>query len=103
MKKLSEIKPELLDYIFNYDQSNDYSKYAFERYSDNVVSIRKTSKFYFVLLRGSKKFFGYRFCVPVKKVFRLSKMKQFSQKKGRVLDKKEFGLFQKGLILEELK
>ncbi len=102
MKKLSDIKPELLDYIFNYDQSNDYSKYAFERYADNVVSIRKTPKFYFILLRGSKKFFGYRFCVPVKKVFRFSNLKKFSQKRGRVLDKKEFRLFEKGLILEEL-
>lgn len=103
MKKLSDIKPELLDYTFNYDQSNDYSKEALDRYADNVVSIRKTPKYYFVLLKGSRKFFGYRFCEPVKKVFRFSNIKKFSQKKGRVLDEKEFRLFQKELILEELR
>lgn len=103
MKKLSELKPELLDYTFNYDDSQNYNKEVFLKYKDNVVLIRKTPKFYFVLLRGSKKFFGYRFCVPVKKVSRISNIKQFLQKRGRVLDKKEFRLFQKGLILEELR
>ncbi len=103
MRKLSEIKPELLDYEFNYNQSNDYSKEAFKRYIDNVVSIRKTPRGYFVLLKGKKKFFGYWFIPAIKRVYRKTRMKAFSQKRGRVLDKKEFRLFERGLILEGLK
>lgn len=103
MKKLSEIIPELLEYTFNYDQSNDYSKKAFDKYSDMVVCIRKTPRYYFVLLKGSNKFFGYKLSSSTKKVLRLFDLKGIAKKGGRVSDRKEFILFKKGLILEELK
>lgn len=103
MRKLSELKPEFLEYDFNYEQSTNYNKKAFEKYNDNVVSIKKTPRWYFVLLKGRNKFFGYKIVPSIKRVLRCYDMKRFAKSKGRVFDKKEFGLFKKGLILEELK
>lgn len=103
MKKLIDINPSLLDYDFNYEESNNYSKIAFGKYKDNVVSFKKTPKYYFVLLKGHKTFFGYKFKEDIKRIRRCSDMKFFTKKKGRVLDRKEFKLFIKHLILKELK
>ena len=103
MKKLIDINPSLLDYDFNYKESNNYSKIAFGKYKDNVVSFKKTPKYYFVLLKGHKTFFGYKFKEDAKWVRRCFNMKVFTKKRGRVLDHKEFKLFIKRLILEELK
>lgn len=104
MKKLVDINFELLTYKFNYDESESYNKKALEKYNDYVVAIRETERYYFILLKGNKKFFGYKFGGRFKSVKRCMDMKVFIRAKGRrVLDKKEFGLFKRQLILEELK
>ena len=99
MKKLDEINPNFLNCSFNYEESNNYSKYALLRYQERVVSLRKTPKYYFVLLKGVTQFFGYKFQLEAKKVKRCLDMKIFLNHKGRVFDKKEFNLFRKQLIL----
>lgn len=104
MKKLVDINFELLTYKFNYEESESYNKEALEKYNDYVVVIRKTERYYLILLKGNKKFFGYRFDGKNKRVKRCIDMKVFIRAKGRrVLDKREFGLFMRGLMLEELR
>ena len=102
MKKLYKINPKLLEYCFNYDESSNYSKSAFEKYKDSVVYMRKTPKYYFVLLRGKTKFFGYKFKVDTQRIKRCLDLRIFNKKKGRVYDNIEFMLFKRRLILERL-
>ncbi len=103
MKTLEELNPHFLGCIFNYEESNNYSKIALLRYRERVVSLRKTPKYFFVLLKGTNKFFGYKFQLEAKKVKRCLDLRIFLNHQGRVFDKKEFNLFRKQLILKEIK
>jgi hypothetical protein len=103
MKELKWINPSFENYEFNWGEAYSYGKVCLKKYKENVISYRITEESCFILLKGVRKYFGYRFSPDLKRVRRVKKIKLFIKNKGIIVDEKEYSLFKRVMILEALK
>ena len=97
-----DINSEFEEFQFDWAESYTWGAKILKR-NEKVVAFKMTEDCCYVLLKSKIKFFVFRFLLDDGRVKRIKILKTFISGKVTICEDKEYNLFKKELLLQELK